>query len=129
VPVAVVGIGLLDLAFPVHATSVLCVSNGDTIRFTNSAQKTRVRLACFDTHETFQTPCGMESRLALQRLLPIGEEASIRTKAADRYGRAVGEVFRGTTNSNQQQVASGNAFGYWHYISGDQLSSRWAPYR
>jgi endonuclease YncB( thermonuclease family) len=129
VPIAVFGIGLLDLAFPVHAPSVLSIGDGATTRITNGAQKTRVRLACFDAHETFQTPCGMESRLALQRLLPIGEEASIRTKAADRYGRAVGEVFRGTTNSNQQQVASGNAFGYWHYISGDQLSSRWAPYR
>lgn len=77
-----------------------------------------MRLACIDAPETAQTPYGMESRQALQKLLPIGAEVTVRTKATDRYGRAVGEVLKGSTNINQQQVASGNAFVYWQYVSG-----------
>jgi len=106
------------LAIPAEAAIVLSVGDGDTITFTEDAQKIRVRLACVDAPETSQTPYGMESRQALQKLLPIGAEVTIRTKAIDRFGRTVGEVLKGSTNINQQQVASGNAFVYWQYISG-----------
>ena len=43
---------------------------------------------------------------------------TVRSKATDRYGRTVGEILKGSTNINEQQVASGNAFVYWQYISG-----------
>ena len=115
---AAFGIGLLLLALPVQAATVLSVGDGDTITITNGAQKIRVRLACIDAPETSQTPYGMESRQALQKLLPIGTEVTVHTKTSDRYGRTVGEVLKGSTNINQQQVASGNAFVYWQYISG-----------
>ena len=105
------------LAIPAEAAIVLSVGDGDTITVTEDAQKIRVRLACVDAPETSQTPYGMESRQALQKLLPIGAEVTIRTKAIDRFGRTVGEVLKGSTNINQQQVASGNAFVYWQYIS------------
>ena len=111
-------IGLLLLVLPVQAATMLSVGDGDTITITNGAQKTRVRLACIDAPETSQTPYGMESRQSLQRLLPIGAEVTVRSKATDRYGRTVGEVLRGSTNINQQQVASGNSFVYWQYIKG-----------
>jgi len=110
--------GNVAIAPPVHAASVLSVGDGDTITITNAAQKTKVRLACIDAPETSQAPYGMESRQALQKLLPIGSEVTVRSKATDRYGRTVGEVLKGSTNINQQQVASGNAFVYWQYISG-----------
>jgi len=112
------GIGLLLLALPVQAATVLSVGDGDTITITSGAQKIRVRLACIDAPETSQTPYGMESRQALRKLLPIGTEVTVRSKATDRYGRTVGEVLKGSININQQQVASGNAFVYWQYISG-----------
>ena len=97
---------------------VLSIGDGDTITVTDGAQKTRVRLACIDAPETSQTPYGMESRQALQKLLPIGTDVTVRTKAIDRYGRTVGEILKGSTDINQQQVATGNAFVYWQYISG-----------
>jgi len=103
---------------PSYAAIVLSIGDGDTITITNGAQKTRVRLACIDAPETSQTPYGMESRQALQRFLPIGTEVNVRSKATDRYGRTVGEILKGSTNINQQRVASGNAFVYWQYISG-----------
>ena len=94
------------------------VGDGDTITISNDAQKIRVRLACIDAPETSQFPYGIESRQALQKLLPIGTRVTVHTKATDRYGRTVGEVLKGSTNINQKQVASGNAFVYWQYISG-----------
>jgi endonuclease YncB( thermonuclease family) len=109
---------LLLLALPVQAATVLSVGDGDTITITNGAQKIRVRLACIDAPETSQAPYGMESRQSLQRLLPIGAEVTVRSKATDRYGRSVAEVLKGSTNINQQQVASGNSFVYWQYIKG-----------
>ena len=118
VRLAAFGIGLLLLALPVQAATVLSVGDGDTITITNGAQKIRVRLACIDAPETSQTPYGMESRKALQTLLPIGAEVTVRSKATDRYGRTIGEVLKGGTNINQSLVGSGNAFVYWQYISG-----------
>ena len=109
---------LMVLALPAQAGTVLSVGDGDTITVTEGVQKTKVRLACIDAPETSQTPYGMESRQALQRLLPIGTDVTIRTKATDRYGRTVGEVLKGGTNINQSLVGSGNAFVYWQYISG-----------
>jgi hypothetical protein len=60
----------------------------------------------------------MESRRALQGLLPIGSEVTLKTKAVDRYGRSVAEVLKGGSNINQNLVRSGDAFVYWQYISG-----------
>jgi endonuclease YncB( thermonuclease family) len=106
------------LAIPAEAAIVISVGDGDTITITSGAQKIRVRLACIDAPETSQTPYGIESRQVLQKLLPIGAEVTVRTKATDRYGRTVGEILKGSTNINQSLVGSGNAFVYWQYISG-----------
>jgi hypothetical protein len=60
----------------------------------------------------------MDSRQALQGLLPIGSEVTLKTKAVDRYGRSVAEVLKGGSNINQTLVRSGDAFVYWQYING-----------
>jgi hypothetical protein len=60
----------------------------------------------------------MDSRRALQSLLPIGSKVTIKTKAVDRYGRSVAEVLKVGNNINQNLVRSGDAFVYWQYISG-----------
>ena len=111
-------LGVLHIAVPSHAITILSIGDGDTITVREGSQRIKVRLACIDAPETSQTPYGMESRQALQKLLPIGAEVTVRTKATDRYGRTVGEVLKGTTNINQSLVESGNAFVYWQYISG-----------
>jgi endonuclease YncB( thermonuclease family) len=111
-------IGLLLLALPVQAASVLSVGDGDTITVTEGSRRIKVRLACIDAPETSQTPYGMAARATLQGLLPIGSEITLKTKAVDRYGRSVAEVFKGGNNINQTLVRSGDAFVYWQYISG-----------
>jgi endonuclease YncB( thermonuclease family) len=96
----------------------LSVGDGDTITVTEGSRRIKVRLACIDAPETSQSPYGMEARKTLQDLLPIGAQVTLKTKATDRYGRSVAEVFKGSTNINQYLVGSGNSFVYWQYISG-----------
>jgi len=103
---------------PVLASSILSIGDGDTITVTKGSERIKVRLACIDAPETSQSPYGMEARKALQGLLPIGSQVTLRTKTTDRYGRSVAEVLKGSTNINQSLVGSGNAFVYWQYISG-----------
>ena len=103
---------------PVQASTVLSIGDGDTISVTEKNQRIKVRLACIDAPETSQTPYGMDARKALQGLLPIGSEVTLKIKATDRYGRSVAEVLKGRTNINQSLLGSGNAFVYWQYISG-----------
>lgn len=108
----------LALVLSAKAGTVKSIGDGDTISVTEKNQRIKVRLACIDAPETSQSPYGMEARKALQGLLPIGSQVTVRTKATDRYGRTVGEVLKGSTNINQSLVGSGNAFVYWQYISG-----------
>ena len=110
--------GMLLLAAPAHAASVLSVGDGDTITVTEGGRQIKVRLACIDAPEISQAPYGMNSRRALQRLLPLGSEVTLKTKAVDRYGRSVAEVLKGGSNINQTLVRSGDAFVYWQYITG-----------
>ena len=109
---------LIVVVNPAQASTVLSIGDGDTISVTEKNQRIKVRLACIDAPETSQTPYGMEARKALQGLLPIGSEVTLKIKATDRYGRSVAEVLKGRTNINQSLVGSGNAFVYWQYISG-----------
>ena len=106
------------VAASAQSSSVLSIGDGDTITVREGSQRIKVRLACIDAPETSQSPYGMDSRRALQGLLPIGSEVTLKTKAVDRYGRSVAEVLKGGNNINQTLVRSGDAFVYWQYISG-----------
>jgi endonuclease YncB( thermonuclease family) len=100
------------------SAEVISIGDADTITVREGSQRIKVRLACIDAPETSQSPYGMDSRRELQRLLPIGSEVTLKTKAVDRYGRSVAEVLKGGSNINQTLVRSGDAFVYWQYISG-----------
>ena len=110
--------GVLLTAAPADGASVLSIGDGDTITVTEGSRRIKVRLACIDAPETSQSPYGMEAKRALQGLLPIGSQVTLRTKETDRYGRNVAEVLKSGSNINQSLVGSGNAFVYWQYISG-----------
>jgi endonuclease YncB( thermonuclease family) len=109
--------GVLLVAAPAHAASVLSIGDGDTITVTEGRGHIKVRLACIDAPETSQSPYGMEARRALQGLLPIGSQVTLRTKATDRYGRSIAEVHNGSTNIKQFLIDSVNACVYWQHIA------------
>ena len=105
-------------AVPSNAAEVLSIGDGDTLTVKEGSQTIKVRLACIDAPETYQSPYGITARQALKSLLPVGSDVTLRSKATDRYGRSVEEVIRNSTNINQSLVESGNAFVYWQYIKG-----------
>ena len=105
-------------AAPSNAAEVLAIGDGDTLTVTEGSQRIKVRLACVDAPETSQTPYGITARQALNSLLPVGSDVTLRTKATDRYARTVAEVILNGSNINQSLVKSGNAFVYWQYIKG-----------
>ncbi|MFZ4803043.1 MAG: thermonuclease family protein [Synechococcus lacustris] len=119
---------------------VLSIADGDTVTVNEAGARLKVRLACIDAPELSQTPYGQASRQALQSLLPLGSQVTLRIKATDRYGRTVAELLTGKNNSNnsnqininqynfnqnnisqnninQQMIANGQAFVYWNFIS------------
>lgn len=106
------------LPLPAAAATLLSIGDGDTVTVLDRGEPRRVRLACIDAPEMAQYPFGGASRLALQGLLPLGAEVTLRVKAVDRYGRTVAELVRGRRNLNQALVDAGQAFVYWNYIEG-----------
>ena len=100
------------------AAVILSVGDGDTVAVQDKGKRLKVRLACIDAPETSQPPYGVASRTKLRSLLPVGAQFSLRTKAVDRYGRTVAELFRNGQNINQRMVRDGEAFVYWQYIQG-----------
>ena len=96
--------------------SVVSIGDGDTIRVSQGSHRLTVRLACIDAPERSQAPYGEESREHLKALLSVGDSASLRIVARDRYKRAVAEVFKGDSNINLQMVTAGQAVVYRQYL-------------
>ena len=89
--------------------------DGDTCTSTTGE---RVRLACIDTPELTgkrAQPSEAEAARDYLRGLVVGETVGIRRITKDRFGRTVAELFLGTTNVQQEMVASGHAEIYWRY--------------
>lgn len=96
---------------------VYSITDGDSLTVLQGKKRIKVRLACVDAPEISQSPFGLNSKHALQTLLPIGSQVALRTLVIDRYGRNVAEVIDGTVNIGQRLVKRGDAFVYWKYIS------------
>ena len=89
--------------------------DGDTCTTTTGE---RVRLACIDTPELVGKRAEpVLARAARDHLrgLVVGKKIGIRRINADRYGRTVAELFVGTTNVQQEMVATGHAEIYRRY--------------
>ena len=89
--------------------------DGDTCTTTTGE---RVRLACIDTPELRGNRAETELAEAARdhlRDLVVGKKVGIRRITEDRYGRTVAELFIGTTNVQQEMVASGHAEIFWRH--------------
>ena len=89
--------------------------DGDTCTTTTGE---RVRLACIDSPELVgKRAKPVPARAARDYLgeLIVGKEVFIRRITEDRYGRTVAELSLGTTNVQQEMVATGHAQIFWRY--------------
>ncbi|CAK0758667.1 micrococcal nuclease [Gammaproteobacteria bacterium] len=89
------------------------VYDGDTMTLNCGGTENKVRLYCIDAPEMRQTPWGELARNNLETL--AGQSVRLKQIDKDRYGRVVGEVWRGETNLNLQQVRDGMAAVYAQY--------------
>ena len=89
--------------------------DGDTCTTTTGE---RVRLACIDTPELVGKRAEpVPARAARDHLrgLVVGKKVGIRRITNDRYGRIVAELFLGTTNVQQEMVATAHAEVFWPF--------------
>ena len=89
--------------------------DGDTCK-TTAGEK--IRLACIDTPELTgdkANPAPAKAARNYLNGLVAGQTIELKRITLDRYGRTVGELFKGGTNIQQQMVASGHAQIYWKY--------------
>lgn len=88
------------------------VSDGDTItvRFLDSGDQEKVRLATIDAPENGQ-PFSAQSKKSLSDLV-MGKRVRVEEIDRDRYGRIVAEVFAEGLNVNLEQIRRGYA---WHF--------------
>jgi micrococcal nuclease len=91
-------------------------SDGDTLRMLSKGEKYTVRLLSIDTPELHflgksQGHWGEVAREKLAKLLPKETEIRVEVEAepCDRYGRILGQVFKGKTHINYEMVKAGLA--------------------
>ncbi|TXH12439.1 MAG: thermonuclease family protein [Hyphomicrobiaceae bacterium] len=107
---------LAACADPIRGTVVDC-HDGDTIKV-RLADRTflKVRLQSIDAPEIKQLG-GIESRDTLRRLAPLNQPVFVESTQRDKYGRALGTLFRNGQNLNLTLVRSGQAWVYRKYCS------------
>lgn len=92
------------------------VHDGDTIRLRTTEGMVKVRLQNIDAPEIAQ-PGGIQSRDELRHMAPLGQPVIVETTGRDKYGRTLGEVFRGGQNLNLALVRHGQAWVYRKYCT------------
>ena len=108
---------------------VVKVVDGDTIDIVidlgfNLSKKERVRLAGIDSPESRtkdleEKKFGLESKEFLERRLKTGISSGLKVKTEKdgKYGRMLGWIFVGKTNTNKEMIYRGYA---WEYEGGSK---------
>lgn len=95
--------------------TIVRITDGDTVtvQCAGRPENTRVRLYCIDAPESKQKPWGEESRDNLRALIgSSGGTVRLVEINKDRYGRTVGEIYKGEKNINLAQIKDGQAAVY-----------------
>ena len=101
---------------------VTAVSDGDTIKCTDTNKSTRiVRLSQIDAPEKKQS-FGTASKNALSTLI-YKKNVDIKVSGQDQYGRNIGEIFLGNTNINKVMVSNGFAWAYKEYVTDPEYNA------
>lgn len=90
------------------------IYDGDTLRVNCSGDELKIRFCGIDAPEKNQ-PGGIESRDYLRGLIGDGAIA-LEMVEVDRYGRTVGELWKGDRLINLEMVKGGHAWVYHQYL-------------
>ena len=94
---------------------IVGITDGDTVKALAAGNELlRVRLSWIDAPEKAQT-FGQRSKQHLSELV-FGREVELHTHGLDRYGRTLAVIFVEGIDANLEQVRSGFAWVYEHYI-------------
>jgi len=93
------------------------VHDGDSLRLAIANGNIEVRLVDIDAPEIKQ-PFGKDSRTSLRQMCLL-KQATVETRAEDRYGRTLGQVHCGGVNANAEQVRRGMAWVFLRYAPKD----------
>lgn len=88
------------------------VIDGDTVVL---ASGKHIRFFCMDAPEHNQLPEGPNSVINLKNILPEGTSINLKAYNLDRYGRTVGEIYKGDELVNLELVKTGEAVVYKQY--------------
>lgn len=101
-------------AFVAWQGKVIYVVDGDTlqVRSTKSGKRISIRIDGIDAPEICQVG-GQEARDALSQRV-LGQQVVVQPKATDKYGRTIGDVFKGNVNQGSQMVMTGQAWAFYY---------------
>ena len=89
------------------------VYDGDTFTYYGKERTVKVRLYGIDAPEKDQT-YGIESTKALQAYL-YGQNFTVYIDSHDKYGRAIGRIYRGDVYVNLEMIRTGSAWWYQYF--------------
>lgn len=96
------------------------VIDGDTVELVaHDGTSISIRLAQIDAPESSQ-PYGDRSTAALSSIV-LGKDVRIVVVDLDRYGRTVGEVYRGDLDVNAEMVRAGHAWAYTRFVKSVEI--------
>lgn len=109
---------------PIHAYSYRCrvikVHDGDTVKCLDTARKAhKIRLVNIDAPELGQQ-YGSESAAYLRNRI-LKKDVTVEVASRDKYRRELGIITVNGTNINREMVATGNAWAFRKYLSGNRL--------
>lgn len=99
-----------------YTGKVVKIVDGDTVDITLDLgfevyKRVRCRLDRIDAPET-NTEQGKVAKAFLVNELPINTDVKIASKAYDKYGRSIAEIYKGDVSINQLMLDTGHAVVY-----------------
>ena len=102
---------------------IIAITDGDTVKaLVADNQLLRVRLSWIDAPESSQA-FGQRSKQHLSELV-FGREVELHTHGLDRYGRTLAVIMLDGVDINLEQVRSGFAWVYEHYIGESSVDTQ-----
>ena len=111
-------LGLLRVSAPASAHATVIIRDCYDVDTCTTRAGEKIRLACINTPELKErrvNPAPAKQARNYLNCLVADQKIQLKPITKDRYGRSVGELFKGDTNIQQQMLTSGHAEIYRKY--------------